>query len=186
MKHAAVFIAVVLALFESSAVAYVPREFNLPASLSVRRARIFSWPNSPIVWPAYFNAKNLYSLIHQPCHRTETKQTVKAPTKAAFDVKHAAATIFTAATLASNVFLCAAPAQADVALAPFSSSTIVAEKITRSGMYQDYTVDIEQSVDDSRSTFKGAKETKSKKGEWSQKIVTFAQYEVFLLMLVTT
>jgi len=121
MKHAAVFIAVVLALFESSAVAYVP----------------------------------------------QTKQTVKAPTKAAFDVKHAAATIFTAATLASNVFLCAAPAQADVALAPFSSSTIVAEKITRSGMYQDYTVDIEQSVDDSRSTFKGAKETKSKKGKYT-------------------
>ena len=47
----------------------------------------------------------------------------------------------------------------------FSSTNIVAEKVVREGMYQDYEVDVTQSVDDARSTFKSAKETKSKKGQ---------------------
>lgn len=47
---------------------------------------------------------------------------------------------------------------------PFSSSNVIAEKVVRQGLYADYEVDINQEVDDARSTFKSAKETKSKKG----------------------
>ena len=47
----------------------------------------------------------------------------------------------------------------------YSSSNVVAEKVVRQGLYQDYEVDIVQEKDDARSTFKGAKETKSKKGK---------------------
>jgi hypothetical protein len=46
----------------------------------------------------------------------------------------------------------------------FSSTTVVAEKVVREGLYQDYEADVYQEVDDARSTFKSAKETKSKKG----------------------
>lgn len=50
----------------------------------------------------------------------------------------------------------------------FSSSNIVAEKVIRQGVYQEYEVDIgDQEVDDARSTFKSAKETKTKKGMYA-------------------
>merc|ERR1712127_59723 len=48
-----------------------------------------------------------------------------------------------------------------------ASSITLSEKVTRSGMYEDYTIDIEQQVDDARSTYKPAKETKSKKGKYT-------------------
>eukprot|EP00567_Pseudictyota_dubia_P014021 CAMPEP_0197434360 /NCGR_PEP_ID=MMETSP1175-20131217/2114_1 /TAXON_ID=1003142 /ORGANISM="Triceratium dubium, Strain CCMP147" /LENGTH=168 /DNA_ID=CAMNT_0042963057 /DNA_START=44 /DNA_END=550 /DNA_ORIENTATION=- len=95
----------------------------------------------------------------------QVKQSAKPVSKPAFDLKQAAATAFTAATLASNVFLGAPAAQA--VDSPFSSSTIVAEKVVREGLYRDYEVDIVQEVDDARSTFKDAKETKSKKGKYT-------------------
>jgi len=96
---------------------------------------------------------------------SEIKQSTKPASKPAFDLKHAAATAFTAATLASNVFL-GAPA-AEALDAPFSSSTIVAEKVVREGMYGDYEVDLVQEYDDASSKFKSAKETKSKKGKYT-------------------
>jgi len=82
------------------------------------------------------------------------------------DLQKAALTSFTAFTLATNAI--SLPAEA-AAPTPFfeSSSTMVAEKVTRSGLYQDYEVDLVQQVDDSRSTFKEAKETKSKKGKYT-------------------
>lgn len=47
----------------------------------------------------------------------------------------------------------------------FSSSQTVAAKVIREGVYGEYEVDLpEQVYDDARSTFKAAKETKSKKG----------------------
>ena len=47
----------------------------------------------------------------------------------------------------------------------FGSTTIVAAKTTREGVYGEYELDVPvQVVDDARSTFKSAKETKSKKG----------------------
>ena len=43
---------------------------------------------------------------------------------------------------------------------------MVAEKVVREGVYKEYEVDVApQQYDDARSTFKAAKETKSKKGE---------------------
>ena len=81
------------------------------------------------------------------------------------DLKNAAVGAFAAMTIASSVI--ATPADAiDFQSSPaFSSSTIVSEKVIREGLYRDYEVDLKQEVDDARSTFKGAKETKSKKGE---------------------
>lgn len=47
-----------------------------------------------------------------------------------------------------------------------SSTTMVAEKVIREGIYREYEVDVQpQQYDDARSTFKPAKETKSKKGK---------------------
>jgi hypothetical protein len=85
--------------------------------------------------------------------------------KTAFDLKKAATGAFAAIAIGSSVFNSPIPADAfEFQPAAFSSSNIISEKVTRQGMYQDYEVDIKQDYDDSRSTFKDAKETKSKKG----------------------
>jgi hypothetical protein len=48
----------------------------------------------------------------------------------------------------------------------FGSSSLVAERVTREGLYREYDVDVgDQVFDDARSTYKSAKETKTKKGE---------------------
>merc|ERR1712071_721176 len=81
------------------------------------------------------------------------------------DLKKAAMTTFTAFTLASNALTAPIlPAEAFPAFE--SSSTVVSEKVVRQGLYK-YEVDIVQEVDDARSTFKEAKETKSKKGKYT-------------------
>jgi len=75
-------------------------------------------------------------------------------------------TTFTAFTLASNALTAPIlPAEAFPAFE--SSSTVVSEKVVRQGLYSEYEVDIVQEVDDARSTFKEAKETKSKKGKYT-------------------
>jgi hypothetical protein len=43
---------------------------------------------------------------------------------------------------------------------------VVAEKVVKEGLFRDYEVDVVQQVDDARSTFKSATETKGKKGKW--------------------
>lgn len=53
----------------------------------------------------------------------------------------------------------------DVQPFTFTSTTVVAEKLVKEGMYRDYEVDVVQQVDDARSTFKSASETKGKKGK---------------------
>ena len=47
-----------------------------------------------------------------------------------------------------------------------SSSNLLAAKVVKEGIYREYEVDLpdEQQLDDAKSTFKSAKETKSKKG----------------------
>ena len=47
-----------------------------------------------------------------------------------------------------------------------STSTLLAAKVVKEGIYREYEVDLpdEQQLDDAKSTFKSAKETKSKKG----------------------
>lgn len=52
--------------------------------------------------------------------------------------------------------------------ANFGSSNIIAEKVVREGIYRDYEIDVTpQQVDSAESTFKSAKETKSKKGKYT-------------------
>ena len=43
----------------------------------------------------------------------------------------------------------------------FSSTNVVAEKVTRQGLYNDYEVEINQETDDARSTFKSASKSRS-------------------------
>lgn len=67
-----------------------------------------------------------------------------------------------------------APAAVD-AFVP-SSSTMVAEKVIREGIYRDYEVDVQpQQYDEARSTFKPAKETKSNKGEEGPALSRYSQ-----------
>jgi len=82
------------------------------------------------------------------------------------DIKKAALASFTALTIASNILIPVAQASdLTIGFSPFSSSNVVAEKVTKQGLYGDYEIDVvPQTVDDARSTFKPAKETKSKKG----------------------
>jgi hypothetical protein len=88
------------------------------------------------------------------------------------DVKKVVASTFVAATIASNALLPMGAADAaDYNIAStmnFGSSNIIAEKVVREGMYQDYVIDVEpQQLDNADSTFKSAKETKSKKGKYT-------------------
>lgn len=49
----------------------------------------------------------------------------------------------------------------------FGSSSMISERVTREGLYREYDVDLgDQQFDDARSTYKSAKETKTKKGKW--------------------
>ena len=72
-----------------------------------------------------------------------------------------------AATIAANVLNPAADAAVfDSSNFNFGSSNIVAEKVTREGIYGDFEVDVApQTRDNAESTFKSAKETKGKKGK---------------------
>ena len=91
------------------------------------------------------------------------------PTKPAFDFKKAATATITAATIATSVFAPMADA-VDLTATNFGSSQIIAEREVRQGVYKEYEIDVgEQVVDDAKSSFKSAKETKSKKGTTSIK-----------------
>ena len=89
----------------------------------------------------------------------------KAATKPSFELKKAAGNAFAAFTIGSMVLNSPIANAVEIQPFTFSSTNIVAEKVVRQGMYQDYEVDIVQERDDARSTFKGAQETKSKKGK---------------------
>ena len=80
------------------------------------------------------------------------------------DLQRGGLSVFAALTIASNVILAPPPADA-LPMALTSSSVVVAEKVIREGMYKEYEYDVQpQQVDDARSTFKSAGETKSNKG----------------------
>ena len=87
--------------------------------------------------------------------------------KQKFDLGKAATGAFAACTIGSSVL--SAPINAgavDVQPFTFSSTNIVAEKVTKEGLYGEYEVEVYgQEVDDARSTFKSSKETKTKKGK---------------------
>ena len=88
-------------------------------------------------------------------------------TRPAFNVQKVAVNGLAAASLASALVIGPmADAMDMMADTPsFGSSSLVAERVRREGIYGEYDVDLgEQVFDDARSTYKPAKETKSKKG----------------------
>ena len=82
------------------------------------------------------------------------------------DMQKAAVSAFAAFTIASSVLTM--PPAAEANMLPSSSffpTQVLAEKVIREGVYGEYEIDLpEQKYDDARSTFKSAKETKTKKG----------------------
>lgn len=91
----------------------------------------------------------------------------------AFNVQKAAINGMAAASIASALVVGPMADAVDmVADAPsFGSSSLVAERVTREGLYREYDVDLgDQTYDDARSTYKSAKETKTKKGTNSYEI----------------
>lgn len=94
---------------------------------------------------------------------------VPKPTKTVQELQKSAMGAFAAFTIASSAFS-SLPAAAQLPPTSFSGSNtmMIAEKVTREGVYGEYTVDVmPQKYDDARSTFKAASETKSKKGKFS-------------------
>jgi hypothetical protein len=94
------------------------------------------------------------------------------------ELKKVAVGTFAALTIASSGVVSSNVLPANAALTttfdvPAVSSTsfnslMLAEKVTREGVYGEYSVDvIPQTYDDARSTFKSATETKSKKGKYT-------------------
>lgn len=86
--------------------------------------------------------------------------------KPAFNVQKVAANSMLAASLASSLVVGPMADAVETFDAPaFGSSSLVAERVTREGIYKEYEVDVgDQVFDDARSTYKSAKETKGKKG----------------------
>merc|ERR1712032_811576 len=83
------------------------------------------------------------------------------------DLKKHAVNTMAAIAIGSSVLTTPMVADALETQAFFSSTTVVAEKVVREGIYKEYEALIDQDVDDARSTFKSAKETKSKKGKYT-------------------
>jgi hypothetical protein len=90
--------------------------------------------------------------------------------KPAFDVKRVAFNGLAAASLASALVVGPMADAIDMfTVTPppsfFGSSSLIAERVTREGLYKEYDIDLgDQVYDDARSTYKSAKETKTKKG----------------------
>lgn len=88
--------------------------------------------------------------------------------KPAFTAQKAAFNGLAAASLASALVIGPMADAVDMAVdAPtFGSSNLVAQRVTREGIYGEYDVDLgDQVYDDAKSTYKSAKETKTKKGK---------------------
>ena len=84
--------------------------------------------------------------------------------KPASELKKAAASTFAAIAIGSSIL--GNPLVADAMDVPplFSSTNVVAEKVTRQGLYNEYEVEINQETDDARSTFKSASKSDSGSG----------------------
>ena len=86
-----------------------------------------------------------------------------------FDAQWAAANTMAAASIASALVIGPMADAVDMVLdtpSSFGTSSLIAEKVTREGLYREYEVDVgDQVFDDARSTYKSAKETKTKKGK---------------------
>ena len=84
------------------------------------------------------------------------------------ELQKAAVGTFAALTITSSTVTNVLPASALAVPPAFTSSTMIAEKVIREGVYGEYSVDVQpQKYDDARSTYKSATETKSKKGKFT-------------------
>lgn len=99
-------------------------------------------------------------------------------------MKKVAAGAFAAFTIASSAFSAPAADASDYQMAAFSSSNVISEKVTRQGLYKEYDVDVVQDVDDATSTFKSAKETKTKKGKCEDNLLAILSESLFCSYLV--
>ena len=127
------------------------------------RVTIFSRAATMKVFPALASAALL--LNGASAYAPSKVPQAKRP---AFDPKRAAVNGMAAASLASALVVGPMADAIDLTVdAPsFGSSNLVAERVTREGLYKEYDVDVgDQVFDDARSTYKSAKETKGKKGE---------------------
>jgi len=92
----------------------------------------------------------------------------------AFDATRAATNTMAAASIASALVIGPMADAVDMAMdvPSFGSSSLVAERVTREGIYREYDVDLgDQQYDNADSTYKSAKETKSKKGKiWMNEV----------------
>ena len=100
---------------------------------------------------------------------TPTKTTTTLPPFVAH-VQKASASVFAAATIAAVSAFGPTPDVAQAADSVYvqdaAPTVMVSEKVIREGIYREYEVEVpDQVYDDARSTFKTAKETKSKKGK---------------------
>ncbi len=96
-------------------------------------------------------------------------------TKPAFNIQKVAVNSMAAASLASALVIGPMADAVDMMdIQPnFGSSNLVAERVTREGLYREYDVDVgDQVFDDARSTYKSAKETKTKKGTIANLVFT--------------
>jgi len=96
-----------------------------------------------------------------PSNVPKTKRTT-------FDATRAATNTMAAASIASALVIGPMADAVDMAMdtPSFGSSSLVAERVTREGLYREYDVDLgDQVYDNADSTYKSAKETKSKKGK---------------------
>ena len=104
------------------------------------------------------------------------------------DLKKAAVNTMAAIAIGSTILTTPIAADA-LEIQPFFSSTnvVLAEKQTRQGVYEEYTVDITQEYDDARSTFKSAKETKSNKGKQIHFVELYYSsliWETYVLLII--
>jgi hypothetical protein len=115
---------------------------------------------------------------------------VPKATRPAFNIQKAAVNTMAAASLASALVVGPMADAIETFDAPsFGTSSLVAERVTREGLYREYEVDVgDQQYDDARSTYKSAKETKTKKGKGNfyfclLPIVFHAHIHMFTLQL---
>jgi hypothetical protein len=101
--------------------------------------------------------------------------------KPAFNSKRVAFNGMAVASLASALVVGPMADAVEMVAAPpsFGSSSLIAERVTREGLYREYDVDLgDQEFDDARSTYKSAKETKTKKGRCHETSTVIMPYAI--------
>jgi hypothetical protein len=130
----------------------------------IRSGRVWTkYVVCPMAIQQHVIVRYLTPLLCASCYHLEP---VPKTTKYIHEPQKTAVGAFAALTIATSAGSASLPANALLLPPSLSSSTMVAEKVVREGVYGEYTIDVQpQKYDDARSTYKAASETKSKKGE---------------------